>query len=137
MLIGRNPFYDEDQDTLFQQILNRCVEIPQSFSGAQRSIIEELLEKNPKKRLGCKESSGEKEINSHPFFASINWAELAEGRMKPPFQPAQGKPEDAINFEDDRSSFFPETDLSHCIIEENSEDYFKNFSFFNDKYTHW
>lgn len=47
------------------------------------------MTKNPNKRLGCVLSQGgEEAIKRHPFFFNkINWADLEERKIKPPFKP--------------------------------------------------
>jgi hypothetical protein len=38
----------------------------------------------PKSRLGY---NGANEIKDHPYFASINWIEIANKRIEPPYKP--------------------------------------------------
>jgi RAC serine/threonine-protein kinase len=45
-----------------------------------------LLEKNPQNRLGGGPDDV-KEIMVHPFFASINWTDLVNKKIVPPFKP--------------------------------------------------
>lgn len=42
------------------------------------------MKKNPKKRLG---SNGIHEIMEHSFFKGVNWDDVAEKKLKPPFIP--------------------------------------------------
>ena len=44
------------------------------------------MTKNPSRRLGCS-SSGEKAIQSHPFFISVDWNDLEAKKVTPPFVP--------------------------------------------------
>lgn len=44
-----------------------------------------LLERDPEKRIGFKE--GACEIINHPFFKNIDWDELKQKLIKPPFKP--------------------------------------------------
>jgi hypothetical protein len=46
----------------------------------------QLLSKDPKTRLGCREGGWE-ELRRHQFFRNINWAQLEAGLIKPPFVP--------------------------------------------------
>jgi hypothetical protein len=48
-----------------------------------------FMTKNPNKRLGCVVSQGgEEAIKRHPFFLNkINWVDLEERKIKPPFKP--------------------------------------------------
>lgn len=44
----------------------------------------QLLARTPKTRLG---TQGAEEVKSHPFFAEIDWEELAARNVPPPFKP--------------------------------------------------
>lgn len=46
----------------------------------------QLLNKNPKHRLGCQIPAG-KDVQSHYFFQKINFRMLEAGLVKPPFRP--------------------------------------------------
>jgi serine/threonine protein kinase len=52
MLIGRLPFANTDVKILFQKIINDKAEIPMFLSPEARSILVQLLEKDPIRRLG-------------------------------------------------------------------------------------
>lgn len=59
--------------------------------------LQALLNRNPLKRLG---SNGGNEVKSHPFFGSINWDDLYNRKVKPPFEPCKnGNETEATNFE--------------------------------------
>ena len=49
-------------------------------------IVFQLLHKDPKQRLSCKNSNS-KDVKSHPLFKNINWKRLEAGIMEPPFVP--------------------------------------------------
>lgn len=50
------------------------------------NLYVQLLEKNPKYRLGSSERDVQ-DIQSHEFFRSINWEDLRNKKVTPPFQP--------------------------------------------------
>ena len=57
-----------------------------------RDMVLKLLEKKPHKRLGSVHHSYESDPDSvkrHPFFASVNWAELTTRSTKAPFIPGE------------------------------------------------
>ncbi|XP_071477985.1 RAC-gamma serine/threonine-protein kinase-like [Diadema antillarum] len=86
MMCGRLPFYSRDHEVLFELILTENIKFPNRLSITAKAILSGLLEKNPKKRLGCGPDDA-KEIMGHPFFASINWDDLYHKRVTPPFKP--------------------------------------------------
>ncbi|XP_052749573.1 RAC serine/threonine-protein kinase [Galleria mellonella] len=86
MACGRLPFYNRDHEVLFSLILSEEVRFPRALSAACRALLAALLTKEPAKRLGAGPDDAV-EIMHHPFFASINWADLVAKRVPPPFKP--------------------------------------------------
>lgn len=86
MMCGRLPFYNRDHDILFTLILMEEVKFPRNISANARDLLTGLLMKQPKDRLGGGLTDA-KEIMVHPFFSSINWTELYQKRIPPPFKP--------------------------------------------------
>lgn len=86
MICGRLPFYNRDHDVLFTLIMVEDVKFPRNISNEAKSLLSGLLEKNPQKRLGGGPEDV-KEIMNHPFFACINWNDLVNKRIVPPFKP--------------------------------------------------
>lgn len=60
---------------LFTLILVEEVKFPRSITDEAKNLLAGLLAKDPKKRLGGGKDDV-KEIQAHPFFASINWTDL-------------------------------------------------------------
>lgn len=58
-----------------------CLEAKRRFFSPPQ-----LLTKDPKHRLGCG-GSGAREVQSHPFFQTINFRMLEAGLVQPPFKP--------------------------------------------------
>ena len=75
MLEGIPPYYDNDKETLFSNILNNPIEIPEDTSKECNDLITRLLCKDPTQRIGFK---GSKEIKNHPWFRGINWKHVFE-----------------------------------------------------------
>ena len=80
MVTRQPPFYHDDDDVLFKLIQYRDVHVP-SVSVEAQGLIKGLLEKDPSKRLGCRPTLGEEEIKDHPFFKTIVWEDLQNGRV--------------------------------------------------------
>lgn len=51
-LEGIPPYYDHDKETLFSNILNNEIEVPEDVSDNAKDLIKRLLCKNPKERIG-------------------------------------------------------------------------------------
>jgi len=71
-LVGVPPFNDDSVEKIYDNILNFRIEWPNigyeddCMSPEAQDLIRQLLEINPKNRLGTK--SGAEEIKKHPFF---------------------------------------------------------------------
>ncbi|EAY16833.1 AGC family protein kinase [Trichomonas vaginalis G3] len=86
MLTGLPPFYDENTNQMYRSILRDDVKYPSHVSHDARSLINQLLNRNPEARLGSGPSDYE-EIKAHPFFASINWENVFNKKTKPEWKP--------------------------------------------------
>ncbi|XP_027356372.1 serine/threonine-protein kinase UCNL [Abrus precatorius] len=85
MLYGTTPFKGKNRKETFRNVLTK----PPGFVGkrsALTDLIEKLLEKDPKKRLGY--GRGANEIKEHEFFRGVQWDLLTEV-VRPPFIPAR------------------------------------------------
>ena len=58
------------------------MDIPSYVSPIAKDLINRLLHRNPKKRLGC--TGGSDEIKQHPFFKKINWEKAYNKMYQPP-----------------------------------------------------
>ena len=138
MMAGTSPFDDKDEVEIYQKIQYQEPVIPPSFDMEARNIIKDLLRKDPKERLGCREDAKEDVIKSDKFFYSINWEDLEEGKIDPPFRPIVGKPEDLDNFDSkfkSQSIGFPSLDMTEEVMKQ-AEEAFKGFSFYNHDFDH-
>ncbi|KAL0710066.1 hypothetical protein Bca4012_017044 [Brassica carinata] len=83
MLYGRTPFRGKNRQKTFANILHKDLTFPSSIpvSLVGRQLINMLLNRDPKRRLGTK--GGANEIKQHAFFRGINWP-LIRGMDPPP-----------------------------------------------------
>lgn len=86
MIAGIPPFYSQDQKTMFKGILKGEVKFePKLFSSQCQSFIKQLLEKDPKKRLGA--GGNVAAIKAHPWFAKMDWEHLINKQYNLEFKP--------------------------------------------------
>lgn len=117
------PFYSRNTAEMYDNILNKPLQLKPNITNSARHLLEGLLQKDRTKRLGAKEdfvsvslgSLGEgvrkkrldyasrlqlplseliwfpfpqqMEIKNHIFFSPINWDDLINKKITPPFNP--------------------------------------------------
>ena len=70
MLCGKLPFYHEQNEVMYEQILSGKFEHPNFLSDNAKDLLNKIIEVDPKKRLNFEE------IKSHPWFNIIDKNEL-------------------------------------------------------------
>jgi len=83
MLTGLPPFYSQDVQEMYRKIISETLTFPAFVTEEARSLLSQLLERDPEKRLADPNL-----IKRHPFFAGIDWEELFQKKIRPPFTPA-------------------------------------------------
>lgn len=104
MLTGLPPFYDQDTNEMYRKILQDPLRFPDDMDREARSLLQGLLIRDPKKRLGI---NGAAEIKAHPFFAQIDWKRLMAKKYAAPFKPAVESATDTSNFDQEFTSEEP------------------------------
>ena len=66
MLCGKLPFFHEENEIMYQQILSGKFDLPNYLSDNAKDILSKILEIEPKKRLNFEE------IKKHPWFNIID-----------------------------------------------------------------
>lgn len=93
LLFGRRPYRGKTNSALTHSILNDRCSFPENVetivSAETVSCIRGLLERDTKKRLGCR--NGIEDFKNHPWFAGIDWRALEAKEATPPFEPDNKK----------------------------------------------
>ncbi|XP_077121681.1 protein kinase C eta type isoform X1 [Ranitomeya variabilis] len=130
MLCGHAPFEAENEDDLFEAILNDEVIYPAWLSQDAVGILQAFMKKKPSKRLGSLALGGERAIVRHLFFKDINWDQLNKKEIEPPFRPRIKAREDVSNFDPE---FIKEeavlTPIDEKLLPMINQDEFRNFSY--------
>ncbi|XP_040053967.2 serine/threonine-protein kinase N2 [Gasterosteus aculeatus] len=130
MLVGESPFPGDDEEEVFDSIVNDEVRYPRFLSPEALSLIQKLLRKNPEMRLGGGEEDAS-EIKRHKFFQETDWDALLAKKMKPPFLPAIRAPKDVSNFDEEFTRLKPvlTPPRAACILTAEQQDIFADFDF--------
>lgn len=98
MLFGIPPFYNENQNEMYEKILSAPLifpdEVPLGEDG--KDLLTRLLDRDPDNRLQDVE-----EFKKHPFFHDIDFNALYQRKLPPPFKP---NPDTLQNFDKELTS---------------------------------
>ncbi|XP_062047655.1 serine/threonine-protein kinase N2 isoform X1 [Lepus europaeus] len=133
MLVGESPFPGDDEEEVFDSIVNDEVRYPRFLSTEAISIMRRLLRRNPERRLGAGEKDAE-DVKKHPFFRLIDWSALMDKKVKPPFVPTIRGREDVSNFDDEFTSEAPilTPPREPRILSEEEQELFRDFDYIAD-----
>ncbi|XP_021387611.1 ribosomal protein S6 kinase alpha-5 isoform X3 [Lonchura striata] len=110
LLTGASPFTVDGEKNSQAEISRRILKseppYPQEMSALSKDIIQRLLMKDPKKRLGCGPTDAD-EIKQHPFFQNMNWEDLAAKKIPAPFKPVIRDELDVSNFAEEFTEMDP------------------------------
>ena len=106
MLLQQSPFRGEDEDEIYDAILADEPLYPIHMPRDSVSILQKLLTREPELRLGSGPTDAQ-EIMSHSFFRNINWDDVRDKKIPPPFQPQITSPTDTSNFDPEFTSVTP------------------------------
>ena len=106
MLLQQSPFRGEDEDEIYDAILADEPLYPIHMPRDSVSILQKLLTREPELRLGSGPTDAQ-EIMSHAFFRNINWDDVRDKKVPPPFLPQISNPTDTSNFDSEFTSVTP------------------------------
>ncbi|XP_066947707.1 serine/threonine-protein kinase N2 isoform X12 [Macrobrachium rosenbergii] len=133
MLVGESPFPGDDEEEVFDSIVNDEVRYPRFLSIEAVAIMRKLLRKHPDRRLGASEKDAE-DVKKQQFFRNVGWDDLLQRKVKPPFVPTVTSPEDVSNFDEEFTTekpvLTPPKDPRH--LSDNDQTLFKDFNYMAD-----
>ncbi|KAM4749161.1 serine/threonine-protein kinase N1-like [Rhinophrynus dorsalis] len=98
MMVGESPFPGDEEEEVFDSIVNDEVRYPRFLSAEAIAIMRRLLRRNPERRLGSGERDAE-DVKKQPFFKELDFEALLSRRLPPPFTPSVKGPHDISNFD--------------------------------------
>lgn len=88
MMTGLPPWYTtEDRAILYKRLKSAPLDIPGYFSPQVSSICFNLLQRDPRRRLGVR---GMKTVMAHEFFHGMNFRDLIYKLIDAPIRPCEG-----------------------------------------------
>lgn len=97
LTVGIPPFYSQNVNEMYNKIQHGVLRFPPFLSENCKNLIVQLLNRDPKKRLGSKDDVDD--IKAHPFFKSISWEKLFKKELDPPYKPKLKSTTDTGNFD--------------------------------------
>jgi hypothetical protein len=86
MIVGIDPFSDDDPMIVYQKILKGKMRFPTGFDSNAKSLVKHLLDGDLTKRYGNLKG-GVSDIKNHRFFKTFSWTDLIEKTLKAPYIP--------------------------------------------------
>uniref|UniRef100_A0A667ZXD4 protein kinase C n=1 Tax=Myripristis murdjan TaxID=586833 RepID=A0A667ZXD4_9TELE len=133
MLVGESPFPGDDEEEVFDSIVNDEVRYPRFLSTEAIGIMRRLLRRNPERRLGSGEKDAE-DVKKQPFFRGMDWEALLQRKIPPPFVPTIGGKEDVSNFDEEFTAEAPTLTppRERRTLSRKEQDHFKDFDYISD-----
>ena len=97
MLLHRSPFAGEDEDEIYDAILESDPVFPKAMPKDAQVLVSGLLQREPKARLGS--TRGFEEMRLQTFFGDVDWDALDKKTLTPPFIPQIRTATDVSNFD--------------------------------------
>lgn len=132
MLLGQSPFRGDDEDEVFNAILTDEPLYPIQMGRESVDILQKLLTRDPEKRLGASATDA-KEIMQHPYFRNIDWDDILNLRVQPPYMPEVKSSHDVSNFDDEFTSETPRLTPINTLLSSSMQEQFRGFSHISDE----
>lgn len=131
MLLCQSPFSGDDEDEVFNAILTDEPLYPIDMAGDIVQIFQGLLSKDPEHRLGAGPRDA-LEVMEEPFFHNINFDDILNLRVEPPYIPKIKSEEDTSYFEQEFTSAPPTLTPIPSVLTTSQQEEFRGFSFMPD-----
>lgn len=128
MILTKTPFKGDDEEEVFNAILTDEPLYPINMSKESVDIIQKLLTRDPKLRLGAGERDA-LEIMEHPYFGDVNFDDVLNLRVKPPFIPEIDDPREAKCFEDEFTSQAAKLTPVNSVLSPKMQEMFRGFTY--------
>lgn len=131
MLLCQSPFKGEDEDDIFNAIEHDDVRYPISMPRQTVLVLQALLTKDPAERLGSSERDA-LEIMEHSYFQDVNFDDVLNKRVQPPYLPELKSEHDYSNFDQEFTSETPRLTPVETVLTSEMQEQFRGFSHIAD-----
>jgi len=131
MLLQQSPFRGEAEDEIYDAILADEPLYPIHMPRDSVSILQKLLTREPESRLGSGPRDAS-EIMEQPFFRSINWDDIYNKRVEPPYKPQISSATDTSNFDSEFTNVTPVLTPVQSVLSQAMQEEFRGFSYSQD-----
>ncbi len=81
MLLGIPPYFSNNREQLFHNIQYGKLRLPSLMSPEAKSLLIELLQRDPSRRLGARGDA--QELKNHRFFSGVRWDTVIKRELRP------------------------------------------------------
>ncbi|TFY69554.1 hypothetical protein EVJ58_g336 [Rhodofomes roseus] len=127
MLLGQSPFRGDDEDEIFDAILEDEPLYPITMPRDAVSVLQKLLTRDPTRRLGSGKADAE-DIKRHPFFKDVSFDDVLNKRIPPPYFPTINGTADTSNFDEEFTREQPTLTPVHTQLSTRDQAEFQGFS---------
>lgn len=132
MLLGKSPFRGDDEDEVFNAILTDEPLFPIQMASEAVGLLESLLTKDPTRRLGSTERDA-LEVMEHAYFRNINFDDIRNLRVPPPYVPEVKADDDISYFDKDFTSEVPRLTPVNSVLDSSTQAQFRGFSYVSEE----
>ncbi|ESW99780.1 hypothetical protein KL918_001283 [Ogataea parapolymorpha] len=132
MLLTKSPFKGEDEDEVFNAILTDEPLYPINMAKEAVDILQRLLTRDPAQRLGSGEADA-LEIMAHPYFANINFDDVLNLRVTPPYIPEIRDPRKPECFDEEFTSQAAKLTPVNSVLSPSMQEMFRGFTYVNEE----
>ncbi|KAJ3149573.1 Serine/threonine kinase [Geranomyces variabilis] len=131
MLLGQSPFRGEDEEEIFEAILEDEILYPVNMAKDAVSLLQKLLTKDPAKRLGGGKTDAE-DIKKHAFFKGMDWDAMLKLQLSPPYFPKITSPTDVSNFDEEFTKEEPVLTPCTSVLSAADQEDFRGFTYVSE-----
>ncbi|KAJ3081389.1 Serine/threonine kinase [Rhizoclosmatium hyalinum] len=127
-VLKQYPFHGDDESDILEAIVSDAIEYPSNMPKETLGLIQGLLKKDPRSRLGGGKLDAE-EVKRHPYFAGVDWDLFMEKKVAPPWKPVIKSERDVSNFDAEFTKEKPILTPVNTVLSAVHQAEFKEFDF--------